>query len=105
MLYVNFDGLDNLVNSLSKVSNECDELVARLRRYYMEAEDTIELKTKKEFAAFMEELHFALEKLSRVNDSMQSLKNTMIDANNQYYENEKEKIAEVNSYGKYHCNN
>lgn len=96
MIRVDIAEIEKLTDILVKVASDSDEVLSRLRQVSNEMHNDVELPSYPQSAIALEALSGAIDALNRGNDTLQSLKNTMLPIASTYQENEKRNKEALN---------
>ncbi len=95
MIKVNIAEIEKLTDILVKAASSSDEALSRLRRVSTEMHDDLELPLYAQADILLEAVSMAIDALNRGNDTLQSLKNTVLPIANVYRETEQKNKNEL----------
>lgn len=96
MIRVDIAEIEKLTDILVKIASDSDEVLSRLRQVSNEMLNDVELSSYPQSAIALEAISGALDALNRGNDTLQSLKNTMLPIASIYQENEQKNKDALN---------
>lgn len=88
MIKVEIAEIEQLTDVLSKAASDSDEVLSRLRQINTEMHDDLELPNYPQAPMLMDSVTYAIDTLTRSNDTLQSLRNVMFSVAADYREQE-----------------
>ena len=96
MIKVDIAEIEKLTDILVKLASDSDEALSRLRQVSNEMYNDVELPTYPQSSVALEAVSTAIDALNRANDTVQSLKNTVLPIASIYQENEQKNRNALN---------
>lgn len=96
MIRVDVAEIEKITDILVKLASDSDEVLSRLRQVSNEMYNDIELPAYPQSSVALEAISTAIDALNRANDSVQSLKNTVLPIASIYQENEQKNKDALN---------
>lgn len=96
MISVDIAEIEKLTDILVRIASDSDEVLSRLRQVSNEMYNDVELPAYQQSTIALEAISGAIDALNRGNDTLQSLKNTMLPIAGTYQENEQKNKDALN---------